>query len=601
MRQIIICLVVTLTALAQMEAQEKRLNRVVRLFEEGKVAFGAFVPSGDIGAAVAARRAGHDFIILEMEHSNFDLMGLRDSLQFLLDRRQILEQPGLGPAVVPLVRVPTNADERNLWVYKQALDLGVYGVVTPHFGHETESSMSVIKAMRYPQAKGVPDQEPYGQRGVSPGSYRYWGLSSFIEYHERADLWPRDPKGELVFFPLIEDYEGVENLTNILNEVQGIAGIFVGEVDLATSLGYPGETNSPAVQAAVDKVLALGKEHGIPVGSLANRDNIEDRVRRGFQFLVTGDPVAIERGRKVAEAMGLADDPAPSRAALAPKRRLNRLIELFEQGKPVFGSFVPNGEISAAQSASRSKKDFVIFEMEHSGFSMLGLQKSLQYLLSRRDIKESGTFAPSVVPLVRVGPEASEISRNQGYIKQVLDYGVYGIVVPHLTSVQQANDIVQAVRYPQPKDSPNFEPVGLRGTAPGNAQSYWGIPEFKEYWRRAGVWPLDPDGEILIAPLIEDVAGAEAIQDILKEVKGIGCVFIGPADLATSMGYPGQPEHPEVKKVVDGIAQVAREAGVPFGITTNRERVEDEVQKGYQFLVTGDDVAIERGRRAGKR
>ena len=78
-------------------------------------------------------------------------------------------------------------------------------------------------------------------------------------------------------------------------------------------------------------------------------------------------------------------------------------------------------------------------------------------------------------------------------------------------------------------------------------------------------------------------------------------VFIGPADLATSMGYPGQPEHPEVKKVVDGIAQVAREAGVPFGITTNRERVEDEVQKGYQFLVTGDDVAIERGRRAGKR
>jgi len=91
--------------------------------------------------------------------------------------------------------------------------------------------------------------------------------------------------------------------------------------------------------------------------------------------------------------------------------------------------------------------------------------------------------------------------------------------------------------------------------------AYWGLPDFEDYWRHAGVWPLDPNGDILIAPLIEDAAGAAAIRDILREVRGIGCVFIGSADLATSLGYPGEPNHPEVQRVVDDIAQAAHDAG----------------------------------------
>ena len=115
------------------------------------------------------------------------------------------------------------------------------------------------------------------------------------------------------------------------------------------------------------------------------------------------------------------------------------------------------------------------------------------------------------------------------------------------------------------------------------------------------MWPLDPNGDILIAPLIEDAAGAAAIRDILREVRGIGCVFIGSADLATSLGYPGEPNHPEVQRVVDDIAQAAHDAGVPFGITTDRERIEGHVRAGYQFLVTSDALAIERGHRVSVR
>lgn len=84
-------------------------------------------------------------------------------------------------------------------------------------------------------------------------------------------------------------------------------------------------------------------------------------------------------------------------------------------------------------------------------------------------------------------------------------------------------------------------------------------------------------------------------------MKGIGCVFIGPADLATSLGYPGQPDHPTVRKVIDQIAQASREAKVPFGITTSRDRIEAEVRAGYQFMVTGDPGAIDLGRKVGGR
>jgi 4-hydroxy-2-oxoheptanedioate aldolase len=576
--------------------EETRLNRVIERFERGGVAFGSFVRTGDIPAAVQARRSGLDFVIFEMEHSSFDLLGLRDSLQFLLDRRQLLEQQGLGPAVVPFVRIPANADERNLWLYKQVLDLGVYGVVTPHFGHSVEAARSLVAAARYPQAKGASDLEPAGHRGVLPSSYQYWGLDSFAEYHRRADVWPLDREGELALLPIVEDREGVENIGDVLRQVKGIAGVFIGEVDLATSLGYPGETDHPEVEAAMDRVLAIAKELGVPAGALANRRNIVERVQKGFQFLVTSDPIALEAGRRAAAASTRRSDA--SRVGVPD--RLNRVIDLLAQGKPVFGGFAANGDVSDALEARSSNWDFVIFEMEHTGFGMLGLQKSLQYLLSRSAVRKEG-LSPALLPLVRIGPGAGEIRRNQGYVKQVLDYGVYGLVVPHLDSAEHAIDIVQAARYPQRKDSPRPAPPGLRGTAPGNAQAYWGLPDFEEYWERSGIWPLDPEGEMLLIPIIEDAAGAAAIEGILREVKGLGVVLIGPADLSTSLGYPGEPDRPEVREIIDRIARSCKAAGVPFGTTTDRDRVEAHVRAGYQFLITSDEVAVERGRRAGGR
>src|SRR5688572_27307415 len=143
-----------------------RLNKVIELIESGSTAFGTFVPSGSIPDAVWASRSPYDFVVFEQEHDALDLPGLRSSLQFLLDRRRIAaaaKEGRLGPDVVPFVRVPRNGGERDDWLIKQALDLGVYGIVFPMV--ETEADVRhILGAMRFPAARGAADGGPAGRR-----------------------------------------------------------------------------------------------------------------------------------------------------------------------------------------------------------------------------------------------------------------------------------------------------------------------------------------------------------------------------------------------------------------------------------------------------
>ncbi|MBI4337529.1 MAG: aldolase [Chloroflexi bacterium] len=279
-----------------------RLNRVISLWEAGQVAFGSFVPAGSIDAAVAAGESPFDFCILEMEHSNFDFPGLRLSLQFMLNRRHILEGGSLAPSVVPLTRIPANAREGNQWLIKQSLDYGVYGIVSPHL-NRPEEAVALLRACRYPQRRGAPDVAPEGLRGTAPANaLRYWGLS-YPEYFEKADVWPLDPGGELVLMPLIEEAEGVRNIGDILRQAKGLSAIFIGEVDLSVSLGRPMELGHPDVVEAMGRVLTACKAAGVPCGCLAAADNVEERIEQGYRFIVVrGDRAqeTLERARRAA-------------------------------------------------------------------------------------------------------------------------------------------------------------------------------------------------------------------------------------------------------------------------------------------------------------
>ena len=144
------------------------------------------------------------------------------------------------------------------------------------------------------------------------------------------------------------------------------------------------------------------------------------------------------------------------------KLRYSKVIELLEQDKPVFCSgLVWNGNLDDLTFIADSDYDMVIIEMEHQGFSFNDLRVSLQFLLNRRRLADKGDVQAGLVPLVRIPPNLRE--RNQWVIKQALDTGVYGLVLPHLNNVEDAQAAVIAARYPQVPGVADFEPQGERG------------------------------------------------------------------------------------------------------------------------------------------
>src|SRR5947207_4170867 len=173
--------------------------------------------------------------------------------------------------------------------------------------------------------------------------------------------------------------------------------------------------------------------------------------------------------------------------------RLNPAIRALESGKPAFVTFSPP-ELGAAQSIGAAGYDAIVFEMEHNPYDIRALRDCMQYMLDRAQILKSGSLAPAVAPMVRIPPNGGEL--NQFIAKQVLDIGVSGIVWPHVSTVEEARNAVQAFRYPRPREADYYEPPGQRGDAPRNAARYWGLDKPTEY-KRADTWPLNPEAEAL--------------------------------------------------------------------------------------------------------
>src|ERR1700726_4527092 len=197
-----------------------RLNGVIRALESGKPAFTSFCQA-ERETAIAMATAKYDGIVFEMEHNPWDIRALRDSLQYMLNRGQIAKSGSLAPSVTPMVRIPPNGAEKAQFHAKQALDLGVYGIVWPHIS-SIEEACNAVAACRYPRLKTAPRYEPAGIRGDGPAAaVRYWGLTQ-PEYYSRADVWPLDPRGEILVMLMIEDTQGIAELDDILKQVPGI-------------------------------------------------------------------------------------------------------------------------------------------------------------------------------------------------------------------------------------------------------------------------------------------------------------------------------------------------------------------------------------------
>src|SRR5216684_6980311 len=193
----------------------------------------------------------------------------------------------------------------------------------------------------------------------------------------------------------------------------------------------------------------------------------------------------------------------PRENSMADIARLNGVIGALQSGKPAFTSFC-QADPETAIAMATAKYDGIVYEMEHNPWDIRALRDSLQYMLNRGQIAKSGSLAPGVTPMVRIPPNGSE--KAQFHAKQALDLGGYGIVWPHISTVEEAYNAVAACRYQRLAHKPLYEPAGIRGDGPMQAVRYWGISQ-QEYYERADVWPLAPHGEILVVLQIEDTAG----------------------------------------------------------------------------------------------
>ena len=280
-----------------------RLNGVIGALEAGQVAITTFISPPTFDNAIAASGAPYDGVIFEAEHNPYDIKELRDGLQYLLSRRQILDRGSIAPAVTPLIRVPCNGSEMNQWLAKQALDIGAYGVVWPRVS-TVEEAYNAVAACRYPRPKTAPAYEPAGLRGDYPAyAARYWGLTQ-QEYYGRADVWPLNPEGEILVVIMCEDVTGIDNLPRILVEVPGIGVVLSGEGDLSQNLGYPRQPDHPAVIEGMTAILRICKEHGVPCGRpRVDEKNAQKAIEAGYRFLMAA-PVrsfsALDACRKAA-------------------------------------------------------------------------------------------------------------------------------------------------------------------------------------------------------------------------------------------------------------------------------------------------------------
>ena len=269
------------------------LNPVIAKLAEGKTVYG--LNTGDLSLAYAREvaRAPVDFVYADLEHNPLDFPALHLFLMGMTDRAMVLQKGNLQPNVALFARFPPEADQSQ-WVVKQALDIGLHGVIFN--GVDTrEQAMIAVKSMRYPQLKGAKYYEPNGTRGAGPGNATWiWGISG-DEYERHADLWPLNPEGDLLAILMIESVEGLQNLDAIAS-TPGVGALFLGAGnDLTHSMGVrPG---SPEVEAGFQKVLSACKAHQVACAITANNGNdVAKRVREGWNIIRSTVP-AINAGR----------------------------------------------------------------------------------------------------------------------------------------------------------------------------------------------------------------------------------------------------------------------------------------------------------------
>jgi len=291
--------VIGCVAVAGMQAQPakgKRINRAIELLEQGQPIYYTGSHEGTDGnfdQGVKDAQTYADYISYDMEHAPFDVKGLSDYMRGLA-KGGPTKSGHKTPAVI--VNVPVNGTDEasvraNAWMFQQVLATGVHGILLCH-ADAPGAVRAFVEAVRFP-ANG-------GRRGVhgNPTAARIWGVTG-DEYAEKADVWPLNPKGELLLGLKLEDKYALEN-AEANAKIPGVAFAEWGPGDMAFSLGVKSGANSvndPLMKAARARVLAATKASKIFFLNSMNADNVVDMIKEGV-MIGPASPQAAEIGRK---------------------------------------------------------------------------------------------------------------------------------------------------------------------------------------------------------------------------------------------------------------------------------------------------------------
>jgi 4-hydroxy-2-oxoheptanedioate aldolase len=230
----------------------------------------------------------------------------------------------------------------------------------------------------------------------------------------------------------------------------------------------------------------------------------------------------------------------------------------LQSGEAQIGLWLGLANAYCAELAANAGFDWLLIDGEHAPNDLRGMLGQLQ----------------AVAPYPS-HPVIRPVIGDTAMIKQVLDIGVQTLLVPMVESAEQAREMVQAIHYP---------PNGVRGVGSALARaSRWNsIPDYLD----------KADEQMCLLVQIENREGL-ANLDAIAAVDGVDGVFIGPADLSASMGYRGNPGHPEVQAAIeDAIARI-RKAGKAAGIlSADQQLAKRYIELGAKFVAVGVDATV---------
>lgn len=231
---------------------------------------------------------------------------------------------------------------------------------------------------------------------------------------------------------------------------------------------------------------------------------------------------------------------------------------LADADRPLIGMWVCSGSPLVAEICAGAELDWLLIDMEHSPNGLESVLLQLQ-----------AVAAYPATSVVRV-PDSEIVT-----IKRVLDIGAQNILVPMISSATEARAVVQAVRYP---------PRGQRGVGSALARS--------ARWNRVDDYLANADAYVSLFVQIETAAGVDAAAEIAS-VDGIDGIFLGPSDLAASMGLLGKQTDPDVVDAVHRAFEAVQQAGVPVGVNAFDPAVAKRYLKaGATFILVGADVTL---------